>query len=229
MSTLELASPDSKTVLARHPLNRWSSFGIALLLELILIAITLAWLMTHETNSQVHNLAIELLSDPPSPEPVKPEPPKPPTPKIEPKPSKTQPQIQPPAPQITPAVVAPTETPVTSTPNAFTQATPVAAPNPPEPKLSGPSDEYIARVKAAVQSAFYYPMAAIEMGLHGRVRVGFNLKGTVMSEPRILSSSGLGIIDRAALQAVQKANYPLPNAELRERTLSYEVWIEFKP
>jgi protein TonB len=50
-----------------------------------------------------------------------------------------------------------------------------------------------------------------------------------MSEPRILSSSGLGIIDRAALQAVQKANYPLPNAELRERTLSYEVWIEFKP
>jgi TonB family protein len=206
----------------------WSSLGIAATVEAALIGLILAWLIFHEVTQPYQSLPIEILSETKPVEAVKPETPKPPTPKIEPRVVKTQPQIQPPTPQPTPAVVTPTETPVASTPTAFTQPAP-PPPAPSEPKNIGPTDEYIARVKAAVQTAFYYPMAAIEMGLHGRVRVGFNLKGTLVSEPHIVSSSGLGIIDRAALQAVQKANYPTPSAEIRDRSIAYEVWIEFKP
>ncbi len=230
MPTLNPASAHPSTSFAQERHSMWSSLGIAAMLEAALIGLVLAWLVFHEVTQPYQSLPIEILSETKPVEAIKPEPPKPPTPKVEPKVVKTQPQIQPPTPQPTPAVVTPPESPVASTPNAFTQtASPPPPPAPSEPRLVGPTDEYIARVKAAVQTAFYYPMAAIEMGLHGRVRVGFNLKGTVMSEPRIVTSSGLGIIDRAALQAVQKANYPTPSAEIRERSIAYEVWIEFKP
>ena len=93
----------------------------------------------------------------------------------------------------------------------------------------GPSDEYIAKVRAAVQAAFAYPMAAAEMGLHGRARVGFNLRNTSASDVKIINGSGLGLIDRAALAAVQKAAYPTPPTEQKDRTNYCEVWIEFKP
>jgi TonB family protein len=72
-------------------------------------------------------------------------------------------------------------------------------------------------------------MAAIEMGLHGRVRVSFVLKNTQVSEPRIVASSGMGLIDRAAIQAVQKALYPMASIEWRDKNLVYEIWIEYKP
>ncbi len=229
MSPLQATSALPITNLAHERRSMWSSLGMAALVEAALIGLVLAWLIFHEVTQPYQSLPIELLSESKPVEAIKPEPPKPPTPKVEPKVVKAQPQIQPPIPQPTPAVVTPTETPVASTPNAFTQAPSSPPPAPTEPKLIGPSDEYIARVKAAVQTAFYYPMAAIEMGLHGRVRVGFNLKGTTMSEPRIVTSSGLGIIDRAALQAVQKAIYPTPSPEIRDRSIAYEVWIEFKP
>lgn len=224
----------SNTSHAHEGRSMWSSLGLAALLETAFIGLIMAWLIFHEVTQPYQSIPIEILNEtpsiePPKPEPPKPQPPKPPIPKIEPKLVKTQPQIQPPTPQIAPAVVTPTETPTASTPNAFTQAIPAPTPPPPEPKAVGPSDEYIAKMHAAVQAAFYYPMAAIEMGLHGRVRVGFNLRGTAVSEPRIVTSSGLGIIDRAALQAVQKANYPAPSAELRDKSIAYEVWIEFKP
>jgi protein TonB len=171
-------------------------------------------------------LPIEI-EDIPKTEPVKQEikKPEPIKPKVEPKPIKA---VQPPpvpvaqTPQVQP-------TPVAETPNAFTAPAPVPPPPPVAARAVGPSDEYKAKVQAAVQAAFYYPMAAQEMGLTGRTRVGFVLTNTTASEAKIVTSSTIGIIDRAALQAVLKAVFPSPPAELRDKAIAYEIWIEFKP
>jgi TonB family protein len=61
-------------------------------------------------------------------------------------------------------------------------------------------------------------MAAAEMGLHGRARVGFNLRNTTASDVKIINGSGLALIDRAALAAVQKAVYPNPGSEQKDKT-----------
>ena len=227
MSTLSLnnayAAGQEKSAL-------WSSLGMAFALEALVVASLLLWLAFRELPPRIVALPIEIENTPKidQPEPPKVQPPLPKPPKIEPKPIKEPPKVQLPMPVPEPIVQAPS----VATPNAFTQvATPPAPPPPPpvESKPMGPSDEYIAKVRAAVQAAFAYPMAAAEMGLHGRARVGFNLRNTSASDVKIINGSGLGLIDRAALAAVQKAAYPTPPTEQKDRTNYCEVWIEFKP
>ena len=114
-------------------------------------------------------------------------------------------------------------------PTAFTEPVPPPAPLPQAVKTDNakPSAEYAAKVHAAVQAAHYYPPAAAALHYSGRVRVEFHLRDKIPSESRILVASGLGIIDRAALQAVQNAQYPTPPAELVGIDLIYQVWVEF--
>jgi TonB family protein len=230
MSTLSLnkayAAGQEKSAL-------WSSLGMAFALEALVVASLLLWLAFREMPPRIVALPIEIENTPKidQPEPPKVQPPLPKPPKIEPKPIKEPPKVQaPPPPMPVPEPIV--QAPSVATPNAFTQvATPPAPPPPPpvESKPMGPSDEYIAKVRAAVQAAFAYPMAAAEMGLHGRARVGFNLRNTTASDVKIINGSGLGLIDRAALAAVQKAAYPTPPAEQKDRTNYCEVWIDFKP
>lgn len=92
-----------------------------------------------------------------------------------------------------------------------------------------PSDEYRAQIQAAVQAAYYYPMAAQEMGLHGRIRVQFSLKNTTPSEITIITSSNFKIIDTAAIKAIQTALYPNPPADLKDKSFTYTIWVEFRP
>ena len=211
----------------------WSSLGMAFALEALVVVSLLLWLAYREVPVHFSALPIEIENTPKvnEPEPPKVQPPLPKPPKIEPKPLKEPPKVKVPTPPI-PIPESVVQAPSVATPNAFTQvATPPAPPPPPpvESKPMGPSDEYIARVRAAVQAAFAYPMAAAEMGLHGRARVGFNLRNTTASDVKIINGSGLGLIDRAALAAVQKAAYPNPPAEQKDKTNYCEVWIDFKP
>jgi TonB family protein len=211
----------------------WSSLGMAVAVEALVVAALFVWMATRELPPRTVALPIEIENTPKidQPEPPKVQPPLPKPPKIEPKPLKEPPKVQtptPPQPVPEPVVQAPS----VAVPNAFTQvATPPPPPPPPpvESKPLGPSDEYIAKVRAAVQAAFSYPMAAAEMGLHGRARVGFNLRNTTASDVKIINGSGLGLIDRAALAAVQKAVYPNPPSEQKDKTNYCEVWIDFKP
>jgi TonB family protein len=230
MSTLSLNNADAAQ---QEPSALWSSLGMAFALEALVVASLLFWLAFRELPPRTVALPIEIENTPKidQPEPPKVQPPLPKPPKIEPKPIKEPPKVQaptPPMPVPEPIVQAPS----VAIPNAFTQVASPPAPPPPPPvesKPMGPSDEYIAKVRAAVQAAFAYPMAAAEMGLHGRARVGFNLRNTTASDVKIINGSGLGLIDRAALAAVQKAAYPNPPTEQKDRTNYCEVWIEFKP
>ncbi len=204
----------------------WSSLGLALSIELSAALLIGSYLIFRQVAPSFTSLPIEIV-DVPRTEPVKQEikKPEPIKPKVEPQPVKA---IQPPPSPIAPSPqVQPI--PVVETPNAFTAPAPVPTPPPLAIKPIGPSDEYKAKVQAAVQAAFYYPMAAQEMGLTGKARVGFVLTNTSASEAKIITSSTIGIIDRAALQAVVKAAFPSPPAELRDKSISYEIWIEFKP
>ncbi|WP_369622521.1 TonB family protein, partial [Pseudoalteromonas distincta] len=60
-----------------------------------------------------------------------------------------------------------------------------------------------------------YPPAALALKFEGKVRVEFHLKDRVPSAARVVVSSNIGMIDRAALQAVQNANYAEPPPELQ--------------
>jgi protein TonB len=111
------------------------------------------------------------------------------------------------------------------------QATAFTEPTPPPPEAvvgkAEPSAEYAAKVHAAVQAAHFYPPAAASLRYTGKVRVEFHLRDTTPGEVRIMVSSGFGLIDRAALQAVQNAHYPEPPPEIQGSDHVYQVWIEF--
>jgi protein TonB len=111
------------------------------------------------------------------------------------------------------------------------QATAFTEPTPPPPEAvvgkAEPSAEYAAKVHAAVQAAHFYPPAASSLRYTGKVRVEFHLRDTTPGEVRILVASGFGLIDRAALQAVQTAHYPEPPPEIQGSDHVYQVWVEF--
>lgn len=158
------------------------------------------------------------------PEPPKPEPPKPPKPQPrhqEPKPL-PMPRPVPQAPQPVPRPVAPTP---------FSEPLLPPPPPPPAPSSAGKPDpalSYAGRVHAAVQAAVVYPSAAAAMNYAGRTRVEFSLQDGIPSRIRVVQGSGLGMIDRAALKAVQDASYPPPPAPLLGKELNYQIWVEFK-
>ncbi len=206
--------------------NFWSSLGLAFTIEVACALLIACYLVFRQVAPSFTSLPIQI-EDTPKTEAIKQEikKPEPPKPKIEPKPIKA---VQPPPTPLAPAPQV-QAAPMVEAPTAFTAPAPLPVPAPVVPKQVGPSDEFKAKVQAAVQAAFYYPMAAQEMGLTGRARVGFVLTNTAASDAKIVTSSSIGIIDRAALQAVMKAVFPTPPADLRDKATAYEIWIEFKP
>ena len=205
----------------------WSSLGVAFTIELALALLFASYLIFREVAPIFTSLPIQI-EDVPKTEPVKQEPkkPEPIKPKVEPKPLKS---IVTPPPAPTPTPTPQQASPVVETPTAFSAPAPPPVMPVVNNKPLGPSDEFKAKVQAAVQAAFYYPMAAQEMGLTGRTRVSFTLTNTSATDAKIVQSSSIGIIDRAALQAVLKAVFPTPPNELKDKPQGYEIWIEFKP
>ncbi len=212
------------------------ALGWALLLEIALLG-GLIVIFSHPQPPQpklspavaltiVDAVAPPLPVTPPKPKPLPPQPKSKPVPK----PAIT-PHHNKPAPP-TPAPVAKTEPlPQTAKPTAFTE--PVAAPAPPPPPDPAPATasktdmhaEYQDKVRAAVQAAVYYPPIAAAMHYSGRVRVEFRLIDGTPSDTRIVTSSNIGLLDRAALQAVQSAHYPAPPEDLRGKDQLFQIWI----
>ncbi|MDB5991669.1 MAG: TonB family protein [Herbaspirillum sp.] len=213
------------------------AFFLAIAVEAALLAVG-AVVLSSTTSTPALSTPVTITIAEETP-PTPPEPPAPPKPLPVPEPAKPKvapakprapaPPKQQPQPQPTPQT--PPVTP-TATPNAFTE--PVAPPSPPPPPAAppatakaDPSPEYAAKVRAAVLAAVYYPPAAAALHYTGRVRVEFHLRDAVPGAARILSGSGIGMIDRAALQTVQNAHYPEPPAEMRGSDRLYQVWVEF--
>jgi protein TonB len=109
-------------------------------------------------------------------------------------------------------------------------ATPAAAPPPPPatPAAAQHADpSFESALRAAIQAALRYPESARLAGMNGRTRVAFDYLDGRVSNVRLVASSGVGMLDRAALAAVHDANYPKPASALAGKTLSEQLWITF--
>ena len=110
---------------------------------------------------------------------------------------------------------------------------PAPAAVPPTPPVPVPSagkvdaaQEYAAKVHDAVQSAYFYPPVAASMRFSGRVRVEFILKDAHVIESHVMQTCGIGLFDRAAIEAVLNARYPAPPEHLIGQDLHYQLWVE---
>jgi protein TonB len=93
------------------------------------------------------------------------------------------------------------------------------------PAVSNPSFENAMR--AAIQAALHYPESARMAGMAGRARVGFRYRDGGVSDVTLITSSGSGILDRAALAAVRDAVYPKPEPARMGKTLDEQLWVTF--
>lgn len=109
------------------------------------------------------------------------------------------------------------------------QAAPQAAPQPPlRPVASSVFPAGFGdKVRAAVQSAVVFPMAARASHLSGRTQVAFYYQDGTITGVKITTSSGNALLDKAALAAVNAAQYPPPPQDLQGNLLSFEIWVRF--
>ena len=200
------------------------ALGLALLLELLLMglaAVVYTSGLLRPTPVTRDQVTLQLSSL--APEPAPPEPPLPR--KIE----KPQAQRQPvprqePLPVPTPPAVQDTA------PSPFAEK---QVPPPPPPATARLTEaellaDYTAKLRDAVQAALIFPKAAESLGYTGRTRVEFRLFQGRQSGARVLLSSGINMFDRAALQAVQDANFPQPPEALRDQARLFQIWVEFR-
>lgn len=216
------------------------AFALAILAELGIVAVAVLMLAGAVSSRPALSepVPITLVSEEPAP--PEPTPPAPPPPKPLPPVAMPKPQVQPKtkvAPQkpAAPAAAVPTPepapsapAPVAEAPTAFSESVPTPPAPPPAGNKDAPNAEYAAKVKAAVQAAVVYPPAALALHFAGRVRVEFHLRDSVAGQARIVTASGVGMIDRAALASVQSASYPTPPADMQGKDHVYQVWVEFK-
>ncbi|MFM0212627.1 TonB family protein [Paraburkholderia sediminicola] len=126
-----------------------------------------------------------------------------------------------PTPAAMPAPVLPSATP--------TEAPPAPHP-PPPPPAQAPAVQtasFQGALRAAIQVALRYPESARMAGMSGRTRVAFQYRDGVVSDASVVVSSGIGLLDRAALAAVRDAAYPKPEPEFVGKTLPEQLWVTF--
>ncbi|MFL9868950.1 TonB family protein [Paraburkholderia fungorum] len=128
----------------------------------------------------------------------------------------------PPEPEPAPTVqsATPTEPPAVSHPPPPAPVTAAATP-------AKPGASFEAALRAAIQSALHYPESARMGGIAGRTRVAFDYRDGAISDARVVVSSGVGLLDRAALAAVRDAACPKPEPAFAGKTLSEQLWVTF--
>jgi len=115
----------------------------------------------------------------------------------------------------------------TPTPVAETKKPAVDPPTSQSAKGNDVPATFADKARTAVQSAVQYPYAAKMAHITGNTRVGFLYMDGLISNPRIIKSSGYDVLDRAALKAVSEAKYPPTPAELEHKSLSLEIVVRF--
>jgi protein TonB len=207
---------------------------IALVAEVLLLGGAFV-VLTHKAPVPVELPPTTLtLAAPPAPKPVVPTPPKPQTPPPvrpvvplhhvlshtpPPKPAVVPPR----QPDLTPAPVAPSAPPTEPAP--VPRPAPAPPPPPVAPATTSPSFE--GALRAAIQAALHYPESARMASISGRTRVAFQYRDGVVSDVRVVVSSGMGLLDRAAVAAVRDAAYPKPEPAFVGKTLSEQLWVTF--
>lgn len=126
----------------------------------------------------------------------------------------------------------------TSAPEPMAQAVPVqdklphpmAESRPVMPQHLKPADisvTFADKVRAAVQNAVVFPMAARAAHLSGETKVSFDYKDGVVSAGHVITTSGNAILDKAAVAAIHAAHYPMATVEYAGRVLTFEIWVRF--
>jgi TonB family protein len=211
--------------------RHWQSFAMAFGLESLLIGSTLIWAGQHIAPiSKVIPLTLEMAVEPLREKvPERAEPPKnktypPPKPQVN---TNLQP-VSPSAPKVqsvsndaSVSAASKTETPAATAPSTPTLASASPATQPaPDPALA-----YNIKLAAAVQAAFEVPGTAKALSFKGRTRMEFSLHDGKVTAIRVIQSSGLSAVDRAATKAVESASYPLPPAGLQNKEGVYQIWV----
>lgn len=121
-----------------------------------------------------------------------------------------------------PAPVMPSASPSEPAPEP-----PRPAPPPPPVPAATASPSFEGALRAAIQAALHYPESARMAGMAGRTRVAFQYRDGEVSDVRVVVSSGIGLLDRAAVAAVRDAAYPKPEPAFVGKTLSEQLWVTF--
>jgi len=185
-------------------LKNLRSLGAAAVLEVAIavgVAGILIWQQLHPAPPPppIQSAALEIPPNPPPPPPP---------------PPRNVPTPQPPQPQPL-SEVPPIPTPI-PTPNAV----PVQPPSPPPIPTSRPTNpdnimsEFSASMLAAINAQKVYPKEAVMAGETGETVVSFDYVNGVVSNIHVDRSSGSRSLDKAAMNAVQKAAMPPKPAEL---------------
>ncbi|RDU94865.1 TonB family protein [Trinickia dinghuensis] len=235
-SSLSLREPRTRSgVKARRPLYR--SAALALLVEAMMLAGLFVWLEQPRELPPPQPMTIALAPPVQAPKPAPPEP-KPVPPKPQPKPV-VQPRRVPvvhevrhvvheqPPKAVQQPVMPPAPAPAPVPAAAPTDAAPVVHEAAPAPAPSRPDASFEAEMRAAIQSALKYPEAARMAGMEGRARVAFVYRDGAVSEVKLVISSGVGMLDRAAVAAVRDAAYPQPPAAFAGKRLAEQLWVNF--
>jgi protein TonB len=64
-------------------------------------------------------------------------------------------------------------------------------------------------------------------GITGRTLVGFVYRDGAVSDIHVVTSSGMGLLDHAALAAVRDAVCPPPPHGLEGKSLPEQLWVDF--
>jgi protein TonB len=137
---------------------------------------------------------------------------------------KPQPVTPPPAP-----AQAPDTTP-NIPPASAAPAEPVPAPAPtptPDPAPARPDTSFEGSLRAAIEAALRYPESARMNGIAGRTLVGFVYRDGAVSDIHVVTSSGMGQLDHAALAAVRDAVCPPPPHGFEGKSLPEQLWVDF--
>jgi protein TonB len=197
-------------------LSNLRSMGAAAILEILIFAGLAGILIWQELHPSPPPPPI---AQPPMEIPPNPPPPPPPPPKNIPTPQPPQPQPL-------------SEVPPVPTPIPVPNAVPVQPPQPPPipTQRSAPPEnimsEFAASMHNAIEAAKVYPKEAILAGESGVVTVSFDYVNGVVSNIHIDKSSGARSLDRATIQAVQRAAMPPKPAELAG-TSHFVISLEF--
>ncbi len=147
---------------------------------------------------------------------------------------------EPPRPQVTisPPPPAPRSPPRAATARPVLPKAAAALPAPvqarvaPDGGAGAKADQHVAevlegRIRSAVQAAVHCPAAARMMGQSGKAGVAFDYRdGAVAGGLQLARSSGVPMLDTAALTAVRDAHYPAAPPEVVNQVLHLLVWVE---
>lgn len=216
--------------------GRWpAALALALLIEAALLGV-LAWLGSHRAPPPPPPVEITLSQPRPVPRPVTPKPPPPkPHPKPQPKPRphpvhphpKPLPRPLPPPPQPRALISPPSPQPAAKPAMPVVPPAPAPVPPMPHPDLAATRLSFEAALREAVQAAVRFPEAARLMHAGGRVLVGFDFLDGKVSQVRVVQSSGVDMLDAAAMAAVREAPYPPTPAALASQPMRFRIWVRF--